>query len=52
MTKVRKVHEDDGWVLGWWLEGVGSLRKARMWMGWCDIEPGVVKVIQLGIPSA
>lgn len=33
------------------MEGVESLRKARM-TGWCDIEPGVVKAIQYGAPSA
>jgi len=33
------------------LEEVESLRKARM-TGWCDIEPEMGKVIQLGVPSA
>lgn len=49
MTEVRRIHGGEGWVLSW-LEGVGSLRKARMWMGWCESE--LFHLIQLRVPSA
>ena len=35
---------------GCWVEGVGSLRKAKMWMGCCESE--MVHLIQLWVPSA
>lgn len=36
-------------TLGLVAGGVGSLGKARMWMGWYGIEP---EMVQLGVPSA
>lgn len=50
----------DPWVGYWEMQPtlglvagrVGSLGKARMWRGWYGFEPEMVKMIQLGVPSA